>query len=61
MSATHLDFSSSQQRLSGYRQALAAAGVGYDPGLVRRGPFGLTNAEALAAGLLALPVRPGMS
>jgi DNA-binding LacI/PurR family transcriptional regulator len=58
MSATSLGFSSSQQRLSGYRQALAAAGVGYDPGLVRRGPFGPANAEALAAELLALPDRP---
>ena len=58
MSATSLGFSSSQHRLSGYRQALAAAGVGYDPGLVRRGPFGPANAEALAAELLALPDRP---
>ena len=58
MSATSLGFSSSQHRLSGYRQALAAAGVDYDPGLVRRGPFGPANAEALAAELLALPDRP---
>jgi DNA-binding LacI/PurR family transcriptional regulator len=58
MSATNLGFTSSQHRLSGYRQALAAAGVGYDPGLVRRGPFGPANAEALAAGLLARPDRP---
>jgi DNA-binding LacI/PurR family transcriptional regulator len=58
ISATHLGFSSSQQRLSGYRQALAAAGVGYDAGLVRRGPFGPANAETLAAGLLARPDRP---
>ena len=58
MSATSLGFSSSQQRLSGYRQALAAAGVGYDAGLVRRGPFGPANAETLAAGLLARPDRP---
>ena len=58
VSATSLGFSSSQHRLSGYRQALAAAGVGYDPGLVRRGPFGPANAEALAAELLALPDRP---
>jgi DNA-binding LacI/PurR family transcriptional regulator len=58
ISATHLGFSSSQHRLSGYRQALAAAGVGYDAGLVRRGPFGPANAETLAAGLLALPDRP---
>jgi DNA-binding LacI/PurR family transcriptional regulator len=58
VSATSLGFSSSQHRLSGYRQALAAAGVGYDPGLVRRGPFGPANAETLAAELLALPDRP---
>ena len=58
ISANHLGFSSSQHRLSGYRQALAAAGVGYDPGLVRRGPFGPANAETLAAGLLARPDRP---
>src|SRR5690348_3426262 len=58
LSATHLGFSSSQHRLSGYRQALAAAGVSYDPGLVRRGPFGPANAETLAAGLLARPDRP---
>jgi DNA-binding LacI/PurR family transcriptional regulator len=58
MSATSLGFSSSQHRLSGYRRALAAAGTGYDPGLVRRGPFGPANAEALAAELLALPDRP---
>jgi len=58
LSAAHLGFSSSQHRLSGYRQALAAAGVCYDPGLVRRGPFGPANAETLAAGLLARPDRP---
>jgi DNA-binding LacI/PurR family transcriptional regulator len=58
LSDTSLGFSSSQHRLTGYRQALAAAGVGYDPALVRRGPFGAVNAEALAAELLALPDRP---
>jgi DNA-binding LacI/PurR family transcriptional regulator len=58
MSATNLGVSASQRRLAGYRQALAAAGVGYDPALVRRGPYGAVNAEALAAELLALPDRP---
>ena len=58
MSATNLGVSASQHRLAGYRQALAAAGVGYDPALVRRGPYGAVNAEALAAELLALPDRP---
>jgi DNA-binding LacI/PurR family transcriptional regulator len=48
----------SQHRLTGYRQALAAAGVRYDPALVRRGPHGPANAEALAAELLALPDPP---
>ena len=58
MSATSLGFSASQHRLAGYRQALAAAGVDYDPALVRRGPYGAVDAEALAAELLALPDRP---
>jgi DNA-binding LacI/PurR family transcriptional regulator len=53
-----LGFVASQHRLTGYRQALAAAGVGYDPAMVRRGPHGPANAEALAAELLALPDRP---
>jgi DNA-binding LacI/PurR family transcriptional regulator len=53
-----LGFVTSQHRLSGYRQALAAAGIRYDPGLVRRGPHGPANAEALTAELLALPDRP---
>ena len=53
-----LGFISSQHRLTGYRQALTAADVGYDPAMVRRGPHGPANAEALAAELLALPDRP---
>jgi DNA-binding LacI/PurR family transcriptional regulator len=53
-----LGFVSSQRRLAGYRQALAAAGLDIDPGLVRRGPYGPANAEALACELLALPVPP---
>jgi DNA-binding LacI/PurR family transcriptional regulator len=43
---------------AGYRQALAAAGLGIDPDLVRRGPHGPANAEALACELLALPAPP---
>src|SRR5580658_1696096 len=58
MSATNLGVSASQYRLTGYRQALAAADVDYDPALVRRGPYGAVDAEALAAELLALPDRP---
>ena len=57
-SATDLGFATSQHRLTGYRQELAAAGIGYDRALVRRGPHGPANAEALAAELLALPDRP---
>ena len=53
-----LGFTASQHRLTGYRQALAAAGLGHDPALVRRGPHGPANAEALAAELLALPDPP---
>jgi len=53
-----LGFTASQRRLTGYRQALAAAGVGYDPALARRGPHGPANAEALAAELLALADPP---
>ena len=57
-SGTDLGFATSQHRLSGYRQALAAAGVGHDPALVRRGPHGPANAEALATELLRLPDPP---
>jgi len=57
-SATDLGFAASQHRLGGYRQELAAAHIGYDPALVRRGPHGPANAEALAAELLDLPDRP---
>ncbi len=57
-SATNLGFTASQYRLRGYRQALAAAGIEYELGLVRRGPYGPANAEALAVELLALPDRP---
>jgi DNA-binding LacI/PurR family transcriptional regulator len=53
-----LGFVTSQHRLTGYRQALAASGVRYDPALVRRGPHGPANAEALAGELLALPEPP---
>ena len=55
---TDLGFTASQQRLCGYQQALQNAGLEYDTGLVRRGPHGEANAEALAAELLALPDPP---
>ena len=57
-SATDMGFAASQHRLTGYREELAAAGIGYDAALVRRGPHGPANAEALAAELLELPDRP---
>src|SRR6516225_3413745 len=55
---TDLGFTASQQRLCGYQQALQNAGLEYDIGLVRRGPHGAANAEALAAELLALTDPP---
>jgi DNA-binding LacI/PurR family transcriptional regulator len=57
-SATNLGFAASQHRLAGYRRALAGAGLDYDAQLVRRGPHGPANAEALAGELLSLPDRP---
>ena len=53
-----LGFVSSQRRLAGYRQALAAAGLDADKDMVRRGPHGPGSAEALACELLALPAPP---
>lgn len=57
-SRINLGFASSQRRLAGHRQALAAAGIGKDPALVRRGPHGPANAESLAGELLARPDPP---
>jgi DNA-binding LacI/PurR family transcriptional regulator len=54
----HLGFTASNERLRGYQAALEEAGIGYDAGLVRRGPHGAANAEALATELLALPEPP---
>jgi DNA-binding LacI/PurR family transcriptional regulator len=53
-----LGSTSSHERLHGYRWALQQAGIGYDASLVRRGPHGEANAEALAAKLLSLPDPP---
>jgi DNA-binding LacI/PurR family transcriptional regulator len=53
-----LGFTASDRRLRGYRQALQNAGIRYDTTLVRRGPHGAANAEALAAELLSLPDPP---
>lgn len=42
-------------RASGYRDALEAAGLGYDPGLVACGWFSIEDGGAAAAGLMAGP------
>ena len=47
-----LGFTSSADRLRGYRQALAAAGLGFEAGLVRRGPHDAATAAEHAAQLL---------
>jgi len=56
--ASSLGFTASHQRLCGYEQALEEAGIGCDAELVRRGPHGAANAEALATELLSLPDPP---
>ena len=45
-------------RLEGYRRALAAAGIGYDPALVRSRCVGAEEAADAVRGLLALPDPP---
>ena len=47
-----LGFTSSADRLRGYRQALVAAGIGFDASLVRRGPHDTAGAAEHAAQLL---------
>jgi DNA-binding LacI/PurR family transcriptional regulator len=47
-----LGFTSSANRLRGYRQALAGAGLGFVAGLVRRGPHDAASAAEHAAQLL---------
>lgn len=58
MGGDGLGFTSSAHRLRGYRQALAAAGIGEDRELVRRGPYGSAGAQEMALGLLRLPDPP---
>jgi LacI family transcriptional regulator len=43
------------ERLAGYRDAMAAAGVDVDPALVRLGSHDATQAEAVVREMLALP------
>jgi DNA-binding LacI/PurR family transcriptional regulator len=56
--STALGFTASPRRLAGYRQALAAAGIGRDDTLVRLGPHGPASAQALAGQLLELADPP---
>jgi DNA-binding LacI/PurR family transcriptional regulator len=53
-----LGFTSSQLRLDGYRQALAASGLAGDERLIRQGVHGRSSARRLAAQLLALAEPP---
>jgi DNA-binding LacI/PurR family transcriptional regulator len=47
-----LGFTSSANRLRGYKQALTAAGIGVEAGLIRRGPHDAATAAEHAAQLL---------
>src|SRR5207253_8987771 len=53
-----LGFTSSADRLRGYKQALAAAGIPFEPGLIRRGPHDTAVAAEQAALLLKSPDPP---
>jgi LacI family transcriptional regulator len=52
------DLESARLREEGYRQALADAGIPFDPDLVRIGAYDPEAAEEAARHLLALPNRP---
>jgi LacI family transcriptional regulator, repressor for deo operon, udp, cdd, tsx, nupC, and nupG len=51
-------YSVTPDRIAGYRAALKAAGVAYDPALVAAGDFNLAGGEAAAQRLMALPRPP---
>ncbi len=53
-----LGFTSSRSRLQGYRRELAAAGIGFDPELVRLGRHSAAAAADLAGQLIRRPIRP---
>jgi DNA-binding LacI/PurR family transcriptional regulator len=53
-----LGFTSSADRLRGYRQALAEAGIGFQAGLIRRGPHDAATAAEHAVQLLKAPDPP---
>ncbi|HTA00457.1 MAG TPA: LacI family DNA-binding transcriptional regulator [Streptosporangiaceae bacterium] len=58
MTKSSFGFTASEQRLAGYREALAAAGLPRCQSLIRLGPYGAANAEALTTELLKLPDPP---
>lgn len=58
MTKSTFGFTASGRRLAGYRHALTAAGLTPDEILVRLGPYGAANAEALTTELLELPDPP---
>jgi LacI family transcriptional regulator len=53
-----LAYTSSRQRLDGYRQALKGAGLPYDESIVRHGNFDEESGRAAMEALLALDQRP---
>ena len=52
------DLESARLRKQGYRRALEAAGISFDPGLVRIGGYRADTAEGAARELLSLAPRP---
>jgi LacI family transcriptional regulator len=52
------ELESARQREQGYRASLAAAGMPFDPDLVRAGGYGATDLQDAARALLELPDRP---
>jgi LacI family transcriptional regulator len=54
----HANYFASGQRLTGYRQALQRAGIGFDSALVFPGQFDFTSGAAAADALLALAEPP---
>ena len=58
MTRSAFGFTSSERRLTGYRQALADAGLQPCQSLVRLGPYGSATAESMATELLQLPDPP---
>lgn len=52
------DLESARQREQGYRDALAAAGIAFDPELIRVGEYELETSEEPARQLLTLDHRP---